>query len=148
MWSPTDIFRAPHGNLGNQCFSYPTGPVWVLCRSRKCAVWHPCWHVRALTQPELANIPHGHHIWPYGAHTGPLWSPHRLLMGCLRSGNPKRAHKLVLHASKLYKPLMGKQNSYGATLGPCRPHEWTYNSCSKQPLSSPYGAPECDVTRA
>ena len=34
---------------------------------------------------------------------------------------------------------MGKQNSYGAARGLCRPREWTYDCCSKQPRNSPYG---------
>ena len=66
----TGIVRAPHRNL--QCFSYPTGPVRGPCGTRKGAVRQPYGHVRELTQPELAKLPHGRCIWPYGARTGPL----------------------------------------------------------------------------
>ena len=142
----TGIVRGPHGNL--QCFSYPTGPVRGSCGTRKGAVQRPYGHIRELTQPELAKIPHGRRIWPYGACTDPLRSPHGLFTGWLQSLNPYGAHKLIMHALKLYGPRMGRQNSHGAVWGPCGPHEWTYDFCSKQPGNSPYGAGECDVTEA
>ena len=119
-----------HGNL--QCFSYPTGPVRGLCVTHKGAVWRPYGHVRQLTQPELANIPHGCGIWTYGARTGSLRSPHGLFMGYAPSLNPYGARKLIIHALKLYGPRTGRQNSYGAARGPCGPREWTYDFCSKQ----------------
>ena len=140
------IVRAPHGNL--QCFSYPTGPVRGPCGTRKGAVRQPYGHVRELTQPELAKLPHGRHIWLYGARTGPLRAPQGLFTGCLESLNPYGARNLIMHALKLYGPRTGRQNSYGAARGPCGPREWTYDFCSKQPGNSPYGARECDVTEA
>ena len=140
------IVRAPHENL--QCFSYPTRPARGPCGTRKGAVWQPYGHVRELTQPELAKLPHGRRIWPYGARTGPLRAPQGLFTGCLQSLNPYGAHKLIMHAFKLYGPRAGRQNSYGAARGPCGPREWTYDFCLKQPGNSPYGARECDVTEA
>ena len=70
------IVRAPQENL--QCFSYPTGPVRGPCGTRKGAVQQPYGHVRELTQPELAKLPHGRRIWPYGARTGPAGAVHGL----------------------------------------------------------------------
>ena len=105
------IVRAPYGNL--QCFSYPTGPVRGPCGTRKGAVRRPYGHARELTQPELAKIPHGRRILPYGAVRG----PHGLFTGCLKSLNPYGAHKLIMHALKLYGPRTGRQNSYGAARG-------------------------------
>ena len=72
----TGIVRAPHENL--QCFSYPTGPVRGPCGTRKGAVQQPYGHVRELTQPELAKLPHGRRIWRYGARTGPAGAVHGL----------------------------------------------------------------------
>ena len=138
--------RAPHGN--HQCFSYPTGPVRGPCGTRKGAVRQSCGHARELTQPELAKLPHGRRIWPYGPRTGPLRAPQGLFTGCLQYLNPYRARKLIIHALKLYGPRTGRQNSYGAARGPCGPRAWTYDFCSKQPGNSPYGARECDVTEA
>ena len=65
--------------------------------------------------------------------------PHGLFTGCLKFLNPHEARKLIMHASKLYGPRKGRQNSYGAARGPCGPREWTYDFCSKQPVNSPYG---------
>ena len=118
------------------------------CGTRKGAVRQPYGHVRELTQPELAELPHGRRIWPYGAHTAPLRAPQGLFTGCLQYLNPYGARKLIMHALKLYGPRAGRQNSYGAARGPCGPREWTYDFCSKQPGNSPYGARECDVTEA
>ena len=141
------IVRAPHGNF--QCFSYPTTvPVRGPCGTRKGVVRQPYGHVRELTQPELAKLPHGRRIWPYGARMGPLWAPYGLLTGCLQYLNPYGARKLIMHVLKLYGPRTGRQKSYGTARGPCGPHEWTYDFCSKQPGNSPYGARECDVTEA
>ena len=103
--------------------------------TRKCAVRRPYGHARELTQPELAKIPHGRRILSYGA--GPVRFPHGLFTGCLKSLNPYGAHKLIMHALKLYGPRTGRQNSYGAARGPCGPREWTYDFCSKQPVNSP-----------
>ena len=75
-------------------------------------------------------------------------APQGLFTGCLQSLNPYGAHKLIMHALKLYGPRTGRQNSYGAARAPCGPREWTYEFCSKQPGNSPYGARECDVTEA
>ena len=105
----TGIVRAPQGNL--QCFSYPTGPKRGPCVTRKGAVRRPYGHVRKLTQPELAKIPHGRRIWPYGARTGPLRSPHGLFTDCIRSLNPCGAHKLKMHALKFNGPRTRGQNS-------------------------------------
>ena len=87
----------------------------------------------------------------YGSRTGIfnvfhiLWDP---FTGCLKSLNPYSARKLIMHALKLYGPRTGRQNSYGAARVPCGPREWTYDFCSKQPVNSPYGARERDVTEA
>ena len=118
------------------------------CGTRKGAVRHPNGHVRELIQTELTKIPHGHRIWPYGARMGSLRSPHALFTGCLGSQNPYWARKLIMHALKLYGPLTGRLNSYGAARGRCGPCEWTHDFCSKQPGNSPYGARESDVTGA
>ena len=48
------------------------------CGTRKGAVRRPYRHARELTQPELAKIPHGRPILPYGARTGPVRVPHGL----------------------------------------------------------------------
>ena len=96
------------------------------CGTRKGAVRRPYGHARELTQPELAKIPHGRRILPYGPRTG-----------CSKSLNPYGARKLIMHALKLYGPRTGRQNSYGAARGPCGPREWTYDFCSKQPVNSP-----------
>ena len=125
--------RAPYGNL--QWFSYPTGPVRGPCVTRK--VRRPYGHAKELTQPELAKIPHGRRILPYGARTGPLRSPHGLFTGCSKSLQLYGARKLIMHALKLYGPRTGRQNSYGAAWGPCGPREWTYDFCLKQPVNSP-----------
>ena len=106
----TGIVRAPHGN--HQCFSYPTGPVRGPCGTRKGAVRQSCGHARELTQPELAKLPHGRRIWPYGTRTGPLRAPQGLFTGCLQYLNPYGARKLMMHALKLYGPRTGRQNSY------------------------------------
>ena len=82
-------------------------PVWPVrgpCVTRKGAVRRPFGHVRELTQPELAKIPHGRRIWPHGARTGPLRSPHGLFTGCLWYLNPYGARKLIMLALKLYGP--------------------------------------------
>ena len=116
--------------------------------TRKGAVRQPYRHLRELTQPELAKLPHGRRIWPYGARRCPLRAPQGLFTGCLQSLNLYGARKLIMHALKLYGSRTGRQNSYGAARGPCGPREWTYDFCSKQPGNSPYGARECDVTEA
>ena len=131
----TGIVRAPHGNL--RCYTYPTGPVRGPCGTLKGVVRQPYGHVKEFTQSELAKLPHGRRIWPYG-----------LFPGCLRTQNPYGVRKLIMHALKLYGPRTGRQNSYGAARGPNAPREWTYNLCSKQPGNSPYGARGCDVTEA
>ena len=110
-----------------------TGP----CRTLKGAVRQPYGHVRELTQPEMAKLPHGRRIWPYEVRTGPLLAPKGLSTGCLQYINPYAARKLIMHALKLYGSRTGRQNSYGAARGPCGPREWTYNFCSKQPGKSP-----------
>ena len=51
------VVRALHGNL--QFFSYPTAPVRGPCGTRKGVVRYTYAHVRELTQPEFAKIPHG-----------------------------------------------------------------------------------------
>ena len=103
----------PHAGIFH-VFHILRGP----CGTRRGAVWRPYGHVRELTQPELAKIPHGRRIWPHGARTGPLWSPHGLFMGCLWSLNLYRARNLIMHALKLYGPRMGRQNSCNAARGP------------------------------
>ena len=64
----------------------------------KGAARHPYGHVNDLTQPELTKIPHGHRMWPYGAHTEPARSPQGPFTGCLLSINPCGARKLIMHA--------------------------------------------------
>ena len=59
--------------------------------------------------------------------------PYGLFTGCLQPLNPYGARKLIMQALKLYGPRTGRQNSYGASPGPCRAREWTYDFCSKQP---------------
>ena len=131
----TGIARAPHGN--HQCFSYLTGPVLGPCGTRKGVVRQPYGHVRELTQPELAKLPHVRRIWPYGVRTVPLRAQQGLYTGCLQSLNPYGARKLIMLALKLYGSRTRRQNSYGAARGPCGPREGTYDFCSKQPGNSP-----------
>ena len=141
--------RCPYGHRTgparkSSIFSYPTGPIRGPCGTCKGAARQPYGHVRELTQPELAKLPHGRRIWPYGVRTGPAGAVH----GLFAISKPVRARKLIMHALELYGPRTGRQNSYGAAPGPCGPCEWTYDFCSKQPGNSPYGAWECDVTEA
>ena len=65
---------------------------------------------------------------------GPLTVPARAVHGLLTFSKPVR---VIMHALKLYGPRTGRQNSCGATRGPCGPREWTYDFCSKQPGNSP-----------
>ena len=131
-------------------FSYPTGPIRGPCVTRKGAIRRPYGHVRKLTQPELAKIPHGRRIWPYGARTDPLPSPHWLFTGCLPLLNPCGARKLIMHALKLYGPRTGRQNSYrtGPVRAPWMNVRFLFKTAREQPGSSPFGARECDVTEA
>ena len=73
---PVRALTGPHGNI--ECFSYPMGPVRGPCVTRKGAVRRPYGHVMELTQPQLAKIPHGRRIWPYGALTVPARAVHGL----------------------------------------------------------------------
>ena len=135
LWDAcTGIVRAPHGNL--QCFSYPTcrcsahaGPARVPYNTFRYIYGN--WHNQNL-QKSGTGLACGC--------TGPVWAPHRLFMGCLRSLNPYRACKRIMHALKLCGSCTGRQNSYGAVQGPYRPHEWMYAFCSEQPWNSLYGA--------
>ena len=68
------------------------------CGTRKGTVRPPYGNVRELTQPELANIPHGRRIWPHGVRAGTV----RLFTGFLRNLNPYGARNLIMHALKLY----------------------------------------------
>ena len=140
------VVRAPHGNL--QCFSYPTGPVRGPCGTRKGAIRHSYGHVRELTQPEFAKIPHGRRKWPYGARTRRLWSPHGLCTGCLRSLNPYGARKLKIHALKLYGPRTGGGGGGGGGGGRIRtapPCDASVTSQSR----APYGLiPGCFEQRS
>ena len=74
--SRASVVWAPHGSL--QYFAYPTGAVRGPCDTRKGAVRHPYGHVKDMTQPEFAKIPHGRRMWPYGTCTDHLRSPHGL----------------------------------------------------------------------
>ena len=89
-----------HRNL--QWFHILRGPYGT----RKSAARHPYPHVSASTQPELAKITHGRRIWPCGARAGHLRSPHGLFTGCLWSLNSHGARKLIMHALKLYGPVL------------------------------------------
>ena len=131
----TRIARAPHGKL--QCFPYPTGPVRGPCGTRKGAVRQPYGHVRELTQPELAKLPHGRRIWPYGARTGPLRAPQGLFTGCLQSLNPYVARKLIKYALKLYGPRTGRKNLYGAARGPWVDVWFLFKTAREQPVRGP-----------
>ena len=71
---PRAMPRVPHGNL--QYFHILRGP----CVTRKGAVRRPYGHVRELTQPEFAKIPHWRRIWSHQARTGPLRAIHGLFM--------------------------------------------------------------------
>ena len=121
----TGIVWAPHENL--QCLSYPTGPYEARAGP----------HVSIDIIRICKNPAQASYVAVRGPY-GTLTSPHRLFTGCLRSLNPYVACKLRTHALKLYGPCMGRQNSYGAALGPHRPHEWKCNFCSKQAGNSPY----------
>ena len=128
----TGIVRALHGNL--QCSSYPTGPVRGPCGTHKGAVRQPYGHVRKLTQRELSKLPHGHRIWPYGAR---MQTPQGLFTGSLQYLNPYGARKLIMHALKLYGPRTGRQNSYGAALGPCVDVRFLFKTAREQPVRGP-----------
>ena len=131
----TGIVRAPHGN--HQCFSYPTGPVRGPCGTRKGAIRQSCGDARELTQPELAKLPHGRRIWPYGPRTGPLRAPQGLFMGCLQYLNPYGARKLIMHALKLYGPRTGRQNLYGAARAPWVDVRFLFKTAREQPVRGP-----------
>ena len=134
--------RASYRNI--QCFSYPTGPVRGPCGTRKGAVRRPYGHARELTQPELAKSLTG----VVFCRTGPVRFPHGLFTGCLKSLNPYGAHKLIMHALKLYGPRTRRQNSYGAARDPWVDVRFLFKTACEQPGNSPYGARECDVTEA
>ena len=53
--------------------------LWGPCGTRKGAVHHRYGQVRELTKPELAKIPHGRRIWPYGPRTGCSRAVHGLI---------------------------------------------------------------------
>ena len=53
-----------------------------------------------------------------GPARSPYGPPHGLFTGCLRYLNPYGAHKLIMHALKLYGPRTGGQNPHGARAGP------------------------------
>ena len=80
--------------------------------------------------------------------TGPVRAPHGLFTGCLKYLNPYGARKLIMHALKLYGPRTGRQNSYGARVGPWVDVRFLFKTSCEQPGNSPYGARECDVTEA
>ena len=134
--------RGPHGHRTgperkSSMFFISYGTCTRPCGTRKGAVRQPYGHVRELTPPELAKLPHGCRIWPYGARTGPLRAPQGLFKGCLQYLNPYGTRKLIMHALNFYGPRTGRQNSSGAARGPCGPCEWTYDFCSKQSGNSP-----------
>ena len=140
--TPRIPVRCPYGHRTgpareSSMFFIPYGTRKGPCGTRKGTVRHTYGHARELIQPELTKIPHGRRIWPYGTRTGPLQSPHGLFTGCLGYQNPYGARKLIMHALTLYGPRTGRQNSYGAALGPCGPREWTYDFCTKQSGNSP-----------
>ena len=97
LWLDRKIRRTPHGPRAVPVWaSYGpcTGTPMVIISygTRTGTAWdpqgHPYGQVRESTQPEFAKIPYGRRIWPYGARTGPLRSPHGLVTGCLRSLHP------------------------------------------------------------
>ena len=126
-------------------FSYPTGLVRGPCGT---LMRHPYQLVRELTQPELAKIPHSRRIWPCGARTGHLRSPHRLFTGCLGYVNPYGARKLIMHALRLYGTHTGgkiRTAPLGARVGPVSGRAiFVENS----PGTAHTGGRECDVTGA
>ena len=109
--------------------------------TRKGAVRHPYGQLMELTQPELAKIPHGRRIWPYGARTVPTRAPNGLFTGWLQYLNPYGARKLIMHAFKLYGPVRGGKIRT-APHGPVRA-PWV-----DVRFLFPYGARECDVIEA
>ena len=123
----TGIARAPHGNL--QFFHILRGPRGT----RKGAARRPCGHVRELTQPELAKIPLGRRICPYGARAAPYG--HRT--GSLGYLNPYGAHKLIMHALKLYGSPTDRQNSYGAARVPCVDVRFLFKTAREKPVRVP-----------
>ena len=116
LWFHKIIHRTPHGPRAipvRSSYGPGTGISNVFQFLR-----HPYGHGSELSKTEFVNISYGRRIWPYGARTGPLRSLHRLFRGCLRAPDPYGARKLIMHASKLYGPRAGKQNSYAAARGP------------------------------
>ena len=86
---PRDPVRCPCGHRTGPAressmffisYGARTGPMRGPSVTRKGAVRRPYGHVRELTQPELAKIPHGRRIWPYGVRTGPARAVHGLLL--------------------------------------------------------------------
>ena len=105
------------------------------CGTRKGPVRQPYGHVRELTQPELAKLPHGHRIWPYVARMDPLRAPQGLFTGCLRCLNPYGVRKLIMHALKLYGSRTGRQNSYGSARGV--DVRFLFKTAREQPVRGP-----------
>ena len=149
-WNPcvarTGVVRAPHGNL--KCSSYPKGSVRCPCGTPKGAVRHPYSHVRELTQPEFAKIPHGRRMWPYGVRMGPVQAPHGLFTGYLWSPNPCGARKLIMHALKLYGEAKFAQRRTGPIQAPWVEVRFLFKTALEQPGNNLYRPRECDVTGA
>ena len=146
--APSGVVRAQHRNL--QCFSYHTGPVWCPCGTHKDALRHPYGHVRELTQPEIAKIPHRRRMWPCAGPVLATYTP-PARTGCLRS-KPIWGWKLIMHASKyLWAPCREAKFVWRHT-GPvwtsCVDARFLSKTAREQPVNSTYGAQDCDVTGA
>ena len=138
-WVPHAVpVRASYGHRKGifNVFHILRGP----CGTRKGAVRHPYGHVRELIQPELTKLPHGRRIWPFGARTGPLWSPHRLFTGYLGSENPYGARKLIMHALKTAGPAReGKfvRRRTGPVRAPWVDVRFLFKTAREQPVRGP-----------
>ena len=90
--------------------------------------------------PEFAKIPHGRHVWSYGACTGPLWYPHGLFTGCLRFLNPYGTRKLLIHALKLYGSHTGgkiRTASHGPRTAMWVDVRFLFKTAREQPVRGP-----------
>ena len=92
------------------------------CVTRKGAVRRPYGLARELAQPELAKIPHGRLIWPYG----PLTVPARAVHGLFKIPKPVRGLQAYNACIKTLQAGKIRTAPHGARAGP-------YDFCAKQP---------------